>query len=140
MATLAHEGLEPTEALLWKAYVADRSARPRERLFDFYLPFARLVAARHFRRRRGGDIEFAEFCQSAYAGLLEAIDHFDPDRGVPFKGYAHGRISGSITDAVQRSSRHKSGLALRFPRVSRIRWDKPAGEADHLEVVERLVN
>jgi DNA ligase 1 len=42
-------------------------------------------------------------------------------------------------DAVQRSSRHKSGLALRFPRVSRIRWDKPAGEADHLEAVEKLI-
>jgi DNA ligase-1 len=42
-------------------------------------------------------------------------------------------------DAVQRSGRHKSGLALRFPRVSRIRWDKPAGEADHLETVEKLI-
>jgi DNA ligase-1 len=42
-------------------------------------------------------------------------------------------------DAVQRSGRHKSGLALRFPRVSRIRWDKPAGEADHLEAVEKLI-
>lgn len=36
-------------------------------------------------------------------------------------------------DAVQSSTRHKSGLALRFPRISRIRWDKPAGEADRLE-------
>jgi DNA ligase-1 len=35
-------------------------------------------------------------------------------------------------DAVQYSSRHKSGYALRFPRVSRIRWDKPAAEADSL--------
>lgn len=42
-------------------------------------------------------------------------------------------------DAVQRSGRHKSGLALRFPRVSRIRWDKPAGEADRLEAVEKLI-
>lgn len=42
-------------------------------------------------------------------------------------------------DAVQRSGRHKSGLALRFPRVSRIRWDKPAGEADRLETVEKLI-
>jgi DNA ligase-1 len=42
-------------------------------------------------------------------------------------------------DAAQRSSRHKSGVALRFPRISRIRWDKPAGEADHLEAVERLI-
>ena len=42
-------------------------------------------------------------------------------------------------DAVQRSGRHKSGVALRFPRVSRIRWDKPAGEADKLETVEKLI-
>ncbi|MBG1231050.1 cisplatin damage response ATP-dependent DNA ligase [Aestuariivirga litoralis] len=42
-------------------------------------------------------------------------------------------------DAVQRSKRHKSGFALRFPRISRIRWDKPAAEADHLEALEPLV-
>jgi DNA ligase-1 len=35
-------------------------------------------------------------------------------------------------DAVQRSTRHKSGVALRFPRLQRIRWDKPAGEASTL--------
>ena len=42
-------------------------------------------------------------------------------------------------DGVQRSGRHKSGVALRFPRASRIRWDKPAGEADKLETVEKLI-
>ncbi len=36
-------------------------------------------------------------------------------------------------DAAQYSSRHKSGVALRFPRIARIRRDKPAGEADRLE-------
>ncbi|MCA1935803.1 MAG: cisplatin damage response ATP-dependent DNA ligase [Asticcacaulis sp.] len=41
-------------------------------------------------------------------------------------------------DAVNRSKRHKSGFALRFPRISRIRWDKPAQEADHLSVLEPL--
>jgi DNA ligase 1 len=30
-------------------------------------------------------------------------------------------------------------VAMRFPRVHRIRWDKPAAEADRLETVERLV-
>ncbi len=35
-------------------------------------------------------------------------------------------------DAVHRSARHKSGVALRFPRINRIRWDKPAREADEL--------
>jgi DNA ligase 1 len=42
-------------------------------------------------------------------------------------------------DSVHRSTRHKSGVAMRFPRVHRIRWDKPAVEADRLETVERLV-
>jgi DNA ligase-1 len=35
-------------------------------------------------------------------------------------------------DAVQSSSRHRSGIAMRFPRVHRIRWDKPAAEADEV--------
>lgn len=42
-------------------------------------------------------------------------------------------------DGLQRSSRHRSGVAMRFPRIHRIRWDKPAGEADTLEAVRRLL-
>jgi DNA ligase-1 len=42
-------------------------------------------------------------------------------------------------DSVHRSTRHKSGLAMRFPRVHRIRWDKPATEADRVGALERLV-
>jgi ATP-dependent DNA ligase len=42
-------------------------------------------------------------------------------------------------DAVQRSNRHKSGVALRFPRIARIRTDKPAAEADRLETLVALV-
>jgi DNA ligase-1 len=42
-------------------------------------------------------------------------------------------------DAAQLSNRHKSGVALRFPRIARIRTDKPAAEADRLESVMALV-
>ena len=42
-------------------------------------------------------------------------------------------------DSAQKSGRHKSGVALRFPRISRIRWDKPAAEAARLEDVEAFV-
>ena len=41
-------------------------------------------------------------------------------------------------DSVHRSTRHKSGLALRFPRIARVRWDKPAGEADEVENLAKL--
>jgi DNA ligase-1 len=42
-------------------------------------------------------------------------------------------------EGLQRSTRHKSGVAMRFPRISRIRWDKPAREADELATLERLL-
>jgi DNA ligase-1 len=42
-------------------------------------------------------------------------------------------------DAVQRSTRHKSGVALRFPRLQRIRWDKPAAEAATLQELLSLL-
>jgi DNA ligase-1 len=42
-------------------------------------------------------------------------------------------------DAAQLSSRHKSGVALRFPRIARIRRDKPAAEADRLDTLLRVI-
>jgi DNA ligase-1 len=42
-------------------------------------------------------------------------------------------------DSVHRSTRHKSGVAMRFPRIHRIRWDKPVGEADTIEALEKLL-
>lgn len=42
-------------------------------------------------------------------------------------------------DSVHVSKRHKSGLAMRFPRISRIRQDKPAHEADRLETLRGLI-
>ena len=43
-------------------------------------------------------------------------------------------------EGVQRSTRHKSGFALRFPRINHIRWDKPPSEADRLEALEAILN
>jgi DNA ligase-1 len=42
-------------------------------------------------------------------------------------------------DSVHRSTRHRSGVAMRFPRIHRIRWDKPFREADTLETLERMM-
>ena len=42
-------------------------------------------------------------------------------------------------DSIHKSTRHKSGLAMRFPRISRIRIDKPAAEADRLATLQSLV-
>nr|WP_136251071.1 cisplatin damage response ATP-dependent DNA ligase [Ningiella ruwaisensis] len=42
-------------------------------------------------------------------------------------------------DSVHPSNRHKSGVAMRFPRIHRIRWDKPANEADHLTTLQAMI-
>jgi DNA ligase-1 len=42
-------------------------------------------------------------------------------------------------DSIHDSRRHKSGLAMRFPRISRIRTDKPANEADSVETLRRMI-
>ena len=62
--------------------------------------------------------------------------------------FAHGRVRTvepkivlEITfDKVQPSPRHKSGYALRFPRILRRRDDKPVEEIDTLEAVKKLTN
>ena len=62
------------------------------------------------------------------------VDRFGPVRAV-----SQELVLEVAFDSVNRSSRHKSGLAMRFPRIHRIRWDKPAGEADQVEALEKLV-
>ncbi len=42
-------------------------------------------------------------------------------------------------DSAQKSARHKSGVALRFPRINRIRWDKPAQEAARIEDMDAFI-
>jgi DNA ligase-1 len=43
-------------------------------------------------------------------------------------------------DSIHSSTRHKSGLAMRFPRISRIRTDKPAAEADRVEALRSMIS
>jgi DNA ligase-1 len=57
----------------------------------------------------------------------------------PVREVSPGLVFEVAFDSVHRSPRHKSGVAMRFPRIGRIRWDKPAGEADRLETLERMI-
>ena len=66
------------------------------------------------------------------------INRFGPVREVvhePDKGL----VLEVAFEGLQRSTRHKSGVAMRFPRISRLRWDKPPREADRLETLENML-
>jgi DNA ligase-1 len=66
------------------------------------------------------------------------LERFGPVRSVRAES-RHGLVFEVAFEGLQRSTRHKSGVAMRFPRISRIRWDKPPGEADELEALERML-
>jgi len=66
------------------------------------------------------------------------VERFGPVRSVRAEPQ-HGLVFEVAFEGLQRSTRHKSGVAMRFPRINRLRWDKPPGEADELDVLERLL-
>lgn len=61
----------------------------------------------------------------------------------PVRHVVHEADKGLVLEVafegLQRSPRHKSGVAMRFPRISRLRWDKPPREADRLETLEKML-
>lgn len=88
----------------------------------------------------------------AYFGFtdeeLKQLDKFVRDHTVerfgPVRAVRADRTFGLVLEVafegLQRSKRHKSGVAMRFPRINRIRWDKPAKEADELPTLERMLD
>ncbi len=87
----------------------------------------------------------------AYFGFTDAelidIDRFvrrnTIERFGPVREVVHEREQGLVFEVafegLQRSTRHKSGLAMRFPRISRLRWDKPPRDADRIETLEAIL-
>ena len=67
------------------------------------------------------------------------IERFGPVRAVRAEP-DHGLVLEVAFEGLNRSARHKSGVAMRFPRISRLRWDKPPREADRLEMLEALLD
>jgi DNA ligase-1 len=65
-------------------------------------------------------------------------ERFGPVRAVRAEP-EHGLVLEVAFEGLNRSSRHRSGIAMRFPRISRLRWDKPPGEADRIEYLYRLL-
>ncbi len=87
----------------------------------------------------------------AYFGFTDEellqIDRFvrrnTVERFGPVREVVHGADQGLVLEVafegLQRSNRHRSGIAMRFPRINRLRWDKPPGEADRLETLEAML-
>jgi len=83
----------------------------------------------------------------AYSGFtdeeLRWLDKFvranTLNRFGPVREVAKTLVLEVAFDSIHESKRHKSGLAMRFPRVARIRKDKPAQEADQIATLRRMI-
>lgn len=83
----------------------------------------------------------------AYFGFTDAelkeLDRFVRNNTVErfgtVRSIARSKVVEVAFEGLNRSPRHKSGVAMRFPRINRIRDDKPAAEADHLSTLQAML-
>jgi len=71
------------------------------------------------------------------------VRRYTTERFGPVREVVHQPDQGLVLEVafegLQRSTRHRSGVAMRFPRINRLRWDKPPREADRLETLEKML-
>lgn len=84
--------MEADEQRLWKRLEEDGDARAREQLIERYMPFAKRLALRY----SGASESFDDLLQVANLGLVNAVDRFDPERGIPFTAFASPTILGEL--------------------------------------------
>jgi len=88
-----------TSAQQWQAYRARPDQGARERLITEYAPLARFVVDRL--SISSSLLSDEDLVGQAVLGLIEAIDRYDPGRGVKFETFAYYRIRGSVMDMLR---------------------------------------
>lgn len=101
------------EARWWQQLRASGDEAAREQLLARHLPYARVVAATYYGRRYNDDIEFGDYLQYASVGLLEALERYDPDRGVQFRTFAARRMHGALLNGIERLTEKQQQIAAR---------------------------
>lgn len=85
---------------LWSTYRADRSVESRNRLVLQFSPLVKYVAGR-LRARLPDTVEYGDLVSDGIFGLMEAIERYEPDRGLAFQTFAVPRIRGAMVDALR---------------------------------------
>lgn len=85
---------------LWTRYRAEPTIELRNRLVMQYSPLVKYVAGR-LRTRLPDSVDYGDLVSDGIIGLMEAIDRFDPARGLTFQTFAVPRIRGAMVDALR---------------------------------------
>lgn len=101
------------EAALWQRLRESGDGAARAQLLALHLPYAKVVAAYYYSRRFHDEIEFGDYFQYASVGMLEAVDRYDPERGVQFRTFAARRMHGAILNGLERLTEKQQQIAAR---------------------------
>jgi len=74
-----------------------------------------------------------------FAGVDRVIRNTTLEKFGPVRSVRPSLVFELGFEGINRSPRHKSGIAVRFPRMLRIRHDKPVWQADTLQTLEALI-
>jgi len=127
---------------MWLDFVQLRSRELRDALIERYLGLAKTMAARCYQRRADNSVGFGDYLQYARVGLVEAIDHFDPERAVPFEAFSSYRIRGAILNGLESESELAAQRAF-WSRRARERFEslkQHEVQGDRRASLEELVN
>lgn len=85
---------------LWNAYIQQRGDAQREQLILHYAPLVKRVVGR-MGLRPDGAVEWEDLTNYGLVGLIDAVERFDPSRGILFSTFASLRIRGAVLDALR---------------------------------------
>lgn len=103
---------------LWAAYADRKDPALRDRLVLQYSPLVKFVAGR-VRSGLPATVESADLVSEGVIGLMDAIDKFDPSRGLQFQTYAVPRIRGAIVDSLRAADWAPRSVRARAREVER---------------------
>ncbi|HEU4530332.1 MAG TPA: sigma-70 family RNA polymerase sigma factor [Steroidobacteraceae bacterium] len=126
----------------WREFASSRTQELRSELIQRYIGLARITAARLYQRRLDNSVAFSDYLQYARVGLVEAIDHYDPAREVPFEAFSSYRIKGAVLNGLEGESELAAQRAF-WSRRARDRFESLKSheiQGDRRASLEELVN
>lgn len=126
--------------VLWQRYAARRTPELRRQLIEAYAPLARYVVDR-MNLRPGPALGYEDLLSQAVVGLIDAVDRFDPARGVRFESYAYHRIRGAVMDMLREMDWLPRSLRQRESQLADtyVRLEDELGRAPTDEEVARAL-
>ncbi len=133
---------------IWREYSKTHNAELRNVLVENYIPLVKIVAGR-LGVSLPNYVDRDDFISTGFFGLLQAIDRYDPARGVKFETYATVRIRGAMLDALrvqdwipisvrQKAKQYQHAVTKLEDRLGRSATDKEI--ADELSITEEQLH